>query len=130
MISITNEAERNRADVALERWRADLLDYDAALFDTIGKTRDADIKRQDAAHRRTIADLTAALQDAADAAKYHVKGEKRKVKGEQDPAVVAAYAALDAARVAYRLFKEANGLGGIVAVNDGLTEPTLDELGV
>lgn len=116
-MTILTEADRNRADAKLERWRADLLDYDAALLDTIGHTREADFKRQDAAWRRTHADLLTAFQLAADA------------HGPGSAETRAAYAALDAARSNWRKMKLSSGAPQIAAgVGDGFDEPDIDTL--
>ena len=111
-MAIETEADRNRHDVAAFRWRADLLDYDAALLDSIGKSAEADAKRLDAADRRKQADLIEAFQDAADA------------HGPRHPATEAAYAALDAARATRRTHLAVTGAPGIHAgQDDGIDEP-------
>lgn len=56
--------EQGKVDIARARWRADLLDYDAAVYDSVNKPDIAAAKRDEAELHRTYADVTERYETA------------------------------------------------------------------
>lgn len=76
MTTVLSPAEQARVDVERARWRADLLDFDAAQYDSIGHDKIAAAKRAEAVLHREHADATAKFE-AAVAEHGHTSPEGR-----------------------------------------------------
>lgn len=111
MAALTRE-QQSRYDIAKWRWRADLFDFDAALYDQIGKPHIADQKRAQAAFLRGDADATEAFENVC---AEHGGGSPEGL----------------AAALALREWRQANRTDDLEIVTlDGYNEPTPEELGV
>jgi hypothetical protein len=108
-------AEQATVDIARARWRAELLDYDAALYEQIGKPDIADSKRAGAALHRTCADVTERYEQALAA------------HGSKHPDTVAAALELRETRRVWRDVYLSFG-GTTASVLDNFTEPSAREL--